>query len=224
MSMFARLRASCSLVISLVYAGQKLSGTPGRFRNRIVSIAMSYRQLPAASARRGLPSIGFSIDTPSDVELTPVGGGDTVVRCSERRADGKPVGELEVAVFQAALVIDRDGILEDKVQGAANDVAEQGARVLAPIPVSLPGASGFRADVELHSRVSLPYVYVFAIAPHDLGVDGGVLVTVRCAAPEWAAADAILRSLRILTRHARSANDAGDAPPVFPLLARRADD
>jgi hypothetical protein len=118
-------------------------------------------------------------------------------------------------------VIDRDGFLEEKVSAVAGEVAEQGARVLPAIPVSLPGASGYRADVEL-ARRPLPYVYVFAIASHDLGIDGGLLVTVRCASPEWAAADAILKSLRFLGRGA-SANDSGDAPtlPLPPLLGKR---
>jgi hypothetical protein len=180
---------------------------------------VSYRQLPAASKERGLPSIGFEMKTPNEVEVTPVPAGETVVRCSERRPDGKTIGELEVAVFKAALIIDRDGILEEKVHAAANDAAAPGARVLAPIPVSLPGASGFRADIEM--RGALPYVYVFAMAPHDLGVEGGVLVTVRCATPEWDAADAILKSLRILTRRSKTANDATDAPSVLPMIGRR---
>jgi hypothetical protein len=59
----------------------------------------------------------------------------------------------------------------------------------------------------------LPYLYVFAFAP--LGVDGGVLVIVRSAQPSWAAADAILGSLRLLTRGG-VANDVGDTK--LPLV------
>src|SRR5256885_142179 len=155
---------------------------------------IAFRQLP--NARR----VGFVFDPPTDVEVRP---GDGSVHCSQVRGDGRPIGELDVAVFQAALVIDRDGILEEKVHEAA--IAEHG-RVTPAIPVSLPGASGYRAEVE-RVRGALPYVYVFAIAPHDLGVQGGVIVTVRCATPEWPAADAILRSLRILVRGGVTAND-----------------
>ena len=51
-------------------------------------------------------------------------------------------------------------------------------------------------------------MYVFAIAPHDLGVDGGVLVTVRSASREWPSADKILRSLKVFGRRPVTANDA----------------
>jgi len=185
-----------------------------------VSAANRYRQLPS-----GPRSIGFELQAPSAVELERTGDR---VRCSERRPDGKPVGELEVSVFRAALVIDRDGILEEKVRAACDNVATEGSRVLATIPVKLRGASGYRAEVELVRRSlaepvpALPYVRVLAIAPNDLGVDGGVVVTVRCASPEWPAADQILRSLRLLGRNGgASANEESGpiaAPPLLPLI------
>jgi hypothetical protein len=193
-------------------------------------VAAPFRQLPAASRQRGLAAIGFELSPPAEVELEPVGGGPIVVRCCERRA-GKTVGELEIAVFQAALVIDRDGILEEKVRGVVEEATAAGARVLTPIPVSLPGASGYRGDAELvrpmgTQRPALPYVYVFAMASHDLGVDGGVLVTVRCATPDWPAADQLLRSLRILSRRGTAANDveaSAAAPAQLPMIGSRED-
>ena len=180
---------------------------------------MGFRQLPTASRR-----IGFEIQTPTEVEIQP----GEVVRCRERRADGATIGELEVSVFHAALVIDRDGILEEKMEAAVNSNREPGARVLPPIPVALPGASGYRADIEVvrpmgEVRPALPYVYVFAMAPNDLALDGGLVVTVRSASPEWPAADKILRSLKILSRRGVSANDPGDATLMLPLLGRRDD-
>ena len=73
---------------------------------------------------------------------------------------------------------------------------------------------------------ALPYVHVFAMASHDLGVDGGVIVTVRSAAPEWPVADAIMKSLRILGRRSKTANDVqapDDAPglPLPPILGKK---
>src|SRR5688500_2383796 len=149
--------------------------------------AKAYRQLPAASRERGLASIGFEI-LPGELELTPVPAGETILRCTETRDDGRPIGELEVTVFKAALVIDRDGILEAKASDQAG-----GAHA---VPVVLPGASGYFA--ETRGDAQLPYRYVFAIAPHDLAVDGGVLVTVRCARRDWPAAERMLQSLRII--------------------------
>jgi hypothetical protein len=182
--------------------------------------ARAYRLAPIASRQRGLPAIGVEMVAPGDVELTPIGKGPAIVRCCERAADGRTIGELEVSVFSAALIIDRDGILEEK----ARDIAEDAARVAvsATSAVSLPGASGYRADVEIRGAVRppLPYVHAFAMAP-EAGIDGGLVVTVRSAGPHWPAADAILASLKILTRHgtAPPAND-GDDVLRLPVVSK----
>lgn len=197
---------------------------PRRSRSRIKDIGNpAYRLLPSHSRQRGLAAIGLELDNPAAIELEPVATGATVVRAHERR-DGRTIGELEVEVFKAALVIDREGILEEKAHRAAD--AERG-RVTPPVRVSLPGASGYRAEVQLvratdAPRPELPYVYVFAVAPHDLGVDGGVLITVRCATPDWPAADSILRTLKVLGRDGRTAND--DEPLALPMIGTRDED
>ena len=156
---------------------------------------MGYRVLPTLSRR-----IGFEVTAPGDFELD----GETV-RCR------RPDGEVEISIFKAALVIDRDGILEEKARHEMADPVAEGATVLEPVPVSLEGASGWRVDAEYPrgrpSRPALPYVFVFALASEDLGVDAGVLVTVRSATQEWPLADAILRSLKILARRSPTAND-----------------
>lgn len=174
--------------------------------------AKAYRQLPAASRQRGLASIGFEVVPSEELEVTPVATGETLLRCTQRREDGRPVGELEVTVFAAALVIDRDGILEAK----ASDHSA-GAQAM---PIELPGASGYFA--ETRGDAQLPYRYVFAIAPHDLAVEGGVLVTIRCARRDWDAAERLLKSLRIITRHGMAPANDVDTPilPLVPPLAR----
>ena len=175
--------------------------------------AKAYRLLPATSRQRGLPSIGFEVVPSEGLEVTPLPTSETLLRCTEKRDDGRPIGELEVTVFKAALVIDRDGILEAKASDHTG-----GAHA---VPVVLPGASGYFA--ETRGDAQLPYRYVFAIAPHDLAIDGGVLVTVRSAAPDWPAAERLLQSLRIITRHGTApANDVSDAPvlPLVPALKR----
>lgn len=178
---------------------------------------MAFRQLPTASRR-----IGFEIQTPSEVEIQP----GEVVRCSEKSASGQTVGELEMRVFQAALLIDRDGILEEKLHDAITSNSKPGAHVMPLLPIALPGVSGYRADIEERAtgdaKPALPYVYVFAMAPNDLALDGGLLVVVRSASPEWPAADKILSSLRILSRRGVVANDAGEELSL-PLLGKRED-
>lgn len=126
------------------------------------------------------------------------------------------MGELEVGVFAAALVIDRDGILADKAREVIGRQL-RGNRDATAVAVRLPGASGFRAEAVQHTP--LPYVYVFALAPHDLGVDGGVLVTIRSVSPDWPAADHILQSLRILTRNGMAAANADvEGAPILPVV------
>lgn len=162
---------------------------------------MAFRQLPTTLRR-----IGFELNAPADMTVETTQGGGARVRGA--------AGELEIEVFQAALVIDRDGILEEKIRSAVDAVvaSEPGARVLETIPIELPGASGYRSDVELvrppgTPKPERPYILVFAVAPHDLGIDGGVIVRVRCASPAWPAAASILMSLRILTRRSATANE-----------------
>ena len=157
--------------------------------------------------------IGFQLEVPGEVELRD---GPTLM-CREVLQGGRTRGELEISLFAAALVIDRDGILAEK----ACDVLAREATVRGgptAVAVALPGASGYRASAVIGAP--LPYRYAFAIAPPDLGVDGGVAVVVRCASPDWPAGDHMLRSLRILTRTGRIATQAEvDDGPLLPVVA-----
>ncbi|HET9626014.1 MAG TPA: hypothetical protein VFP84_31855 [Kofleriaceae bacterium] len=162
---------------------------------------------------RGRPALGFQMEVPDALELHD----GAVVTCREVRGDGRVVGELEIAVFAAALLIDRDGILAEKAR------ATLGVRSAGdPIAVRLPGASGFRTEAVASTR--LPYVYAFALAPSDLGVDGGLAITVRSARPDWPAAEQLLGSLRLLRRNGTVDDSADDEPaaPLLPFVARGA--
>jgi len=173
----------------------------------------TYRRAP-----KGRPSIGFQLEAPPGVELRE----GAALQCREARSDGRVVGELEVSVFPAALVIDRDGILAEKAAAAMNGLATL-RRPVVPAPISLPGANGFRAAAVCSA--ALPYIYSFAIAPSDLGVDGGVLITIRAAGPDWPAANHVLRSLRVLTRTGRVAtNCEADESPMLPVVGAVRDD
>jgi hypothetical protein len=174
-----------------------------------------YRRAP-----RGRPLIGFQLEVPGEPGEIELRDG-AALTCREVRQDGKLVGELEVSVFAAALVIDRDGILAEKAREVIGlEVAVRGGATA--VAVRLPGASGFRADAVQGTR--LPYVYVFAIAAHDLAVDGGVLIKIRSASPDWPAAEHMLQSLRIVTRHGTApAHDEPDSEPMLPVVAPRRD-
>lgn len=182
----------------------------------------AYRQLPAESRKRGLPSIGFEVELPDGIDVTVVDNGATVVRCREARG-GRTIGELEIALSPAALVIDRDGILEQK---ASEAIEHDRGRVEPPVAVVLAGASGYRAGVEAigRERPALPYTYAFAMAPHDLVADGCLIVTLRCARHDWPAAEQMMCSLQVFTRKP-SANDAARASSIettsaLPLVGR----
>ena len=163
--------------------------------------------------------IGFQIEVPREVELRE----GATLKCREVLQGGRTMGELEVSVFGAALVIDRDGILAEK----AREVLGREATVRggpSAVAVTLPGGTGFRADAV--TNTALPYRYVFTLAPADLGVDGGILIVIRCASPDWPAADHMLRSLRILGRTGRIATpeiDMEDDARVLPVIAPRRD-
>jgi hypothetical protein len=78
--------------------------------------------------------------------------------------------------------------------------------VLETVPFEVGTASGYRVDVELPGAPQ-PHVMLLALAPDDLGVDGGVLVRVLGETAEWPEAEAIVASLRLLTRRSTTANE-----------------
>ena len=175
-----------------------------------------YKLSPSAARLRGFPAIGVELAVADPtVTLEAIASGDVIVRCVEQR-DGKVIGELAISIFRAALVIDRDGILAERAEDAARDALA--GRLQPAVPVALPGASGYRAEVAVPSAggAALPYLYAFAIAPDDLGVDGGAIAIVRCARPEWPAGNAILATLRVLGRSGKRAA-AGDPDAVLAL-------
>jgi len=178
-----------------------------------MSLPTTYRRLP-----QGRPMIGFQLEVPREIELHE---GPTLT-CREVLHGGRTRGELEISLFAAALVIDRDGILAEKAcEVLGHEAAVRGGPTA--VAVALPGAGGYRAGAVVNGP--LPYRHAFAIAPADLGVDGGVAIVVRCATPDWPAADQLLRSLRILSRTGRIATqvEADDGPllPVVVPLPRR---
>lgn len=158
--------------------------------------------------------IGFQLDVPREVELRD----GPVLKCREMLQGGRTLGEIEVSVFAAALIIDRDGALAEKAcEALGREAVLRGDP--AAVAVRLPGSAGFRADAV--QNTPLPYRYVFALAPDEV-VDGGVLITIRCASPDWPAADHMLRSLRVLTRSGRIATHAefGEGP-LLPVVTPR---
>lgn len=201
--------------------------------------AREYRHQPADSRRRGLPAIGFSLQIPPGLTMTttaPIAPDrGTLLTCTELDARGEPVGVLEIGAFSAALIMDRDGILEQVV-------AVEAERALAPpaagrresvLSIAFDGgASGYGAEVVLlrdangEAKPRLPYLAFYALGTDDI-VDAGLIVSVRCAQPEWLAQTELLSSLHIV-RHGGAwaqprpaAAPVDDEMPHLPLLGRR---
>lgn len=149
--------------------------------------------------RLKLQMLSLELEAPTGVELVPIT--PDLVRASERRPDGAPIGELEVTTFKAALLIDRDGILADKARTLAEAAAPQ-AMVDSCDPITLGGISGYRASAYVRGkdRPALPYIHVVVLAPDDLRVNAGVVITARSQRLEWVAGDAIIASLKVLGR------------------------
>ncbi|MFN0253460.1 MAG: hypothetical protein ACKV2T_41710 [Kofleriaceae bacterium] len=149
--------------------------------------------------RLKLQSLSLELDAPAGIELVPVS--PERLRASELRPDGAPIGELEVTTFKAPLIIDRDGVLKDKACALA-EAAAPAALVDSCTPVVLPGISGYRAEACVRSihRPALPYIHVLVLAPDDLRINGGLVITARSHRLEWPAGDAIIASLKVLGR------------------------
>jgi hypothetical protein len=154
---------------------------------------IAYKHLVAASRQRGLPGVGFLLEAPPSLELVAVARGPSVLTIRERESY-VIVGELDISLFAAALVIDRDGILAEKAEAVA---AKSGGKAYPAVAVALPGASGYRARAELGAG-ELPYLFVVALAASDAA--GAMLITMRSARPAWPAGEAVLDSLRLLDR------------------------
>jgi hypothetical protein len=134
------------------------------------------------------------------------------------------VGELAIELFAAGLIIDRDGILEAMAHDAAAAAIAEPARgaVRSVCPVELAhGPTGFTAEIDLVRddrgyAATYPYLTLFVLAPPDLAVSAGALVTVRSKDLEWQAAADLLASLCLGNNHA-----ANDARGALPVVGRR---
>jgi hypothetical protein len=150
------------------------------------------------------------MEIPRDVRLVPIDPMASpvgrLVSASERRGDGKLLGELEIAVFGAAIVIDREGILEETVTAAAEHAttsAGQGRIIEIAHVTNAQGLDGYRADVELTRDANgvpeLPFVSFLALAPDEAAAAAGALfIRLACASRPWPAGAAMLESIAIL--------------------------
>lgn len=182
-------------------------------RSRIdyITDSLIHRHPASESRSRGLPPIGFQLVVPAGVmieQIDPAGPDRAVVlRAHQRSDDGRMLGELELGVFSASFIIDREGVLKELVEATASLASGgPGPKLLGAGEAAFAaGASGYRMDVvmigasggEADARPACPYLTWLALASGDLVLPGGLFLTIRSAAPTWPAASAMLDSLRI---------------------------
>lgn len=221
---------SCGGVIPLTW--NRWNSRYSRSRIGYISQSLTHRHPASESRTRGLPPIGFQLDVPPGVMLEqtdPAGPDRAVVLRAREEHDGRLLGDLELGIFSATLIIDRTGVLQELVETTAA-VALGGpahtARLLAAGEASFAaGASGFRMDVVVRAgdqgdaRPVCPYVTWMALASEDLVLPGGLFITMRSAAPSWPAASHMLDSLRIIGLAGGRA--ALGSPLALPLIRGR---
>jgi hypothetical protein len=159
-------------------------------------------------------------------QIDPAGPDRAVVlRAHQRGDDGRRLGELELGVFSASLIIDRAGVLQELVETTAG-LSPGGKLIGAGNASFAAGASGYRMDVvmtapgeQAEARPACPYVTWLALASEDLVLPGGLFATIRSATPSWAAGSHMLDSLRI--SGLAGARSALGSPFALPLVRGR---
>lgn len=157
------------------------------------------RLLPSESRRRGRPAIGFDLIVPDGVvQGEGEAQGPVEVSMTEHGEEGRIIATMTIELFSGSLVVDRDGVLHGMVATAAEAAGGALQRIYAVEYEG--GACGFRADIIRADRPELPYQSWIALAPSDLAVQGGALITLATLAPTWHAGTLILHSLRVFSR------------------------
>ena len=105
-------------------------------------------------------------------------------------------------LFPASPLLAPPGTVARDVLSALAEAAAPQAMVDSCDPITLGGISGYRAEayVRAKDRPALPYIHVVVLAPDDLRVNGGLVITARSQRLEWAAGDSIIASLKVLGR------------------------
>lgn len=180
-----------------------------------MSSAREFRIAPATTRRRGLPPIGLSVFAPDCLDVTVIDtGASALLFASEADTSGKPIGVVEIDIFQANMIIDPDGALDRAAESAVDKClsppASGAVRQRTRFELD-DGTSGVRIEVTVTRDAdgtpsALPYLTVLALAPDDAAARGGLVAMVRSARPAWSAADTLFETLRVITRD-NGAND-----------------
>jgi hypothetical protein len=126
------------------------------------------------------------------------------LRAVERRGN-RPIGELEIRVFAARMIMDRDGVLLDAATALAEELfaAPRDGYLGASGSITLPAGEAFRADMTVTRDAAggmpaFPYKSVLALGHPDFMIHAALLIVVQHAEADWPAGDAMLQSLAFI--------------------------
>ena len=122
----------------------------------------------------------------------------------ERRGN-RSVGELEIRVFAARMIMDRDGVLGEAAQALAEELfaAPRDGYLGATGSIRLPAGEAYRADMTVTrdaagNQPQFPYKSVLAMGHPDYMIHAALLIVVQHAEADWPAGDAMLQSLSFI--------------------------
>jgi hypothetical protein len=168
--------------------------------------ARAFKYSPPSQKRLGVTPVGFRLDIPEGVVVQPSDPKIIQLRATETRAaTGRPLGELEIRVFAARLIMDRDGVLLDAARALAEELyaAPRDGWLGATGTVELPAGEAWRADVQVTRDERglipiLPYKSVYALGHPNAIVHAALLIVVQHAEATWLAGDEMLQSLEFV--------------------------
>jgi hypothetical protein len=147
-----------------------------------------YVHSPTARKRWGIPALGFRLLVPETVQ---------VVRADAFHAVEPGVGELDISLQAAALIMDRDGVLEELIDQAVAELTTQNQATLSAIGmVELPGGEAYRAELDLRDGSPLRHVTLLALGHADFMAPAVLFIRIRSRAPDWEAGRSMLETLR----------------------------
>jgi hypothetical protein len=151
--------------------------------------------------------VGFRLEIPEGVQVERSDPTIIQLRATERRAaTGRPLGELEIRVFAARLIMDRDGVLLEAARALAEELfaPPRDGWLGARGAITLPAGEAWRADIQVTRDAhggglpELPYKEVYALGHPDEVAGAALLIVVQHAEATWDAGDLMLHTLEFV--------------------------
>jgi hypothetical protein len=156
---------------------------------------------PEAHRKPGKRPAGFRLSVPDRLVVVPCGVLGPQFHALEYRSGSERVlGEIEIQVLSPALIMDRDGVLQEIARNAIELITGQKDADLHPI--NLPASDGWQAELVVTKdragkASAYPYVSVIALGHPDPMVPFALLIVKRSVQDSWETGNAMLESLEL---------------------------